>query len=289
MEVKVGAPKFKENGSAEMVGEAYPKGVESKLEMKVCDNGPSLDLIWSKEVPYPLPIILYFHSDSLISADSKKGRPVSWYLAKRGYMVINVSLQPVTENLGIEEELNDILSIFQWISKNSEKYKMDSSTIYVTGSLYGGLVSLWSAVLFDTLRIRKFFNVPDLGIHIKGVGLFCGLSDPNALLNKLVRPFPKALKKTLRNNPDLASCLRLWDNHDIRTMPPLFQTCSESSTTYPDATKLNELMEINAVPHELLVFPSNEGSTGTFMELYPHSKYSTRAISKMLNLFQTDQ
>ncbi len=289
MEVRVEVSKFKGNGSAEKVDNAYPKGIDSKLGLKVGDDGPSLDLIWSREIPYPLPIILYFHSDSLISADGSKGHPVCWYLAKRGFMVVNVSLRPVSENLGVEEELEDILSVFRWISENSGKYKMDTGTIYVTGSLYGGLVSIWSAVLFDTLRIRKFFDVPDLGIHINGVGLFCGISDPNALLNKLVRPFPKALRKTLRNNPELASCLRLWDNHDIRTMPPLFQTCSESGTTYPDAARLDELMETNAVPHELLVFPSDEGSAGPFVELRPGSKYGTRAISKMLNLFQTVQ
>ena len=268
---------------------AFPKGVDSKLGVQIGENGPSIDLIWSKEAHYPLPVMVYFFSDTFVSADSKRGLPLCGFLAKRGYMVLNVTLRPLSEDMTVEEELNDIVSVFRWISENSKEYGLDPGSIYVTGTLYGGFAALWSAVLFRTLRIRDLFDVPDLDIRITGAGLFCGYSDPNSLLNRLTRPFPKAFRKIAHDNPLLASCLRLWDNHDIRTMPPIFQVCAMKSPTYPDAVKLEELLKTNAVTHELLLFPSGDEGFSIFPELHPESAYSTRAVSKMLNLFQTHQ
>ncbi len=288
MDTKTDTPK-NSSGPSNKTETAFPKGVDSKYDIQIGGDGLSMDLIWSKEAHYPLPVIVYFFSDTFVSADSKRGLPLCGYLAKRGYMVLNVTLRPFSDSITVEEELNDIVSVFRWISENAEKHGLDQRSIYVTGTFYGGFAALWSAVLFRTLRIRELFNVPDLDICITGVGLFCGYSDPNSFLNRLTRPFPKAFRKIAHDNPLLASCLRLWDNHDIRTMPPIFQVCAIKSPTYPDAVKLEELLKTNAVTHELLLFPSGDEGFSIFPELHPESTYSTRAVSKMLNLFQMHQ
>lgn len=289
MDLKLGGHKTDDGHPVNKTEVIHPKGVGSKLGIPVGDNGVGLDLVWSKEIPFPLPVIVYFHSDSFLSSDSKKGLPVCGYMAKRGYMVINASLRPMSDNLSIEDELRDIISVFHWITDNSEKYGLDPSSIYVTGSMYGGLPALWSAVLFRTTRIREYFDIPDLGVRVNGVGLFSAISDPYSVLNKLLRPFPRAFRNIRRNNPGLTSCLRVWDNHDLRTLPPVFQVCAAEGSSYPDSLRLDALMETNAVPHELLLFPTGEESFSIFVERSPDSVYSTRAISKMLNLFQAYQ
>lgn len=265
------------------------KGIDSKLNVGLGNSDMTVDLIWSKEAHFPLPVIVYFHSETLISADNKRGLDLCRFLSKRGYMVVNTALRPVSDNIGIEDELCDILSVLKWISDNSEEYRLDCGSVYVTGSSYGGLVALWSTLLLRTSRIKEYFDVPDISIRIKGVGLFCGLSDPDSILNKLMKPLPKAFRNTAKRNPGLASCLRVWNYHDLRTLPPVFQVCSVISTYYTDSVRLDRLMETNAVPHELLLFPSGEESFSVFLEIHPESVYSTRAISKMLNLFQAYQ
>ncbi len=289
MDLKLGGLGTGNGSSSNKVDVIHPKGVDSELGTYISEERVCLDLIWSKETPFPLPVIVYFHSDSLMSSDSKKGLPICGYLAKRGYMVLNANLKPMSNNLSIEDELNDIISIFGWISENSEKYNLDPGSIYVTGSMYGGLPAIWSTVLFSTSRIRDYFDVPELGIRICGVGLFTGFSDPFSVMNKLLKPLPKAFRKIGDDNPGLASCLCVWDNHDLRTMPPVFQASSPEGVTYPESVRLDNLMEVNGVPHELLLFPKGEKSFGIFLERSPDSVYSTRAISKMLNLFQAYQ
>ena len=288
MDTKTDTPKNGDSPS-DKAETAFPKGVDSKQKVQIGENGLSVDLIWSKEAHYPLPMIVYFFSGTFVSSDSKRGLPLCGYLAKRGYMALNVTLRPLSDNMTVEEELNDIISVFRWISENSNEYGLDPKSIYVTGTFYGGFAALWSAVLFRTLRIKDLFNVPDIDIRITGVGLFCGYSDPKSFLNRLSRPFPKAFRKIAHDNPLLASCLRLWDNHDIRTMPPIFQVCAVKSPTYPDALKLEELLKTNAVTHELLLYSSGDETFSIFPELHPESSYSTRAVSKMLNLFQMHQ
>lgn len=265
-------------------GGELPKGTSSAIDVHYKSGDRLLDLVKSRETPDPLPVIIYFGSGSFFKDGHKEYLGLCTFMAKRGYAVVDPMFQPISGKAGLKGSIDDLVAVLKWMEDNARNHRLDLDRVYVTGSSYGALAAVWTALLCDTGRLRNVANAEDITFKVNGLGLFNGRTDTESG-DKKMRRIAHAIRTLGKKKPDLAECLRPWDNHDLRTMPPVFQTTGENDAARADTYRLDLLLDTNAVAHDTLDFGPDPTVLEGFMESSPDCSECSRTLSKMLDFF----
>ncbi|MCQ2078739.1 MAG: alpha/beta hydrolase [archaeon] len=251
-------------------------------------GGHFLDMIWTREAPSPMPIIIYFNGTGFHHTNKSRGSNICRMLAKRGYLVINTEFRDLRRGVTVKDQIEDVLTMVRWLRKNSHRAQMDFDNVYIASSGYGSLMAFWTALMFNGGRLTDALGLEDPEIRIKGLGMFTGMTDTENG-DAHMRRIAESIRRIGRTDPGLEETLLAWQNHDLRRMPPVFQVTSDSDSAYPDVVKMDRLLEMNRIPHELMEFEAGVNRTNCFMEEHTTTNECTRAISRMLSFFEQNQ
>ena len=251
-------------------------------------TGHYTDLIWTKEPLSPLPVVIYFNSTACVSSKRNRGTSLSKVIAKRDYLVVNADLRDLKRGITPRNQMEDIAELLNWLIHNRERFSIDTDEIYVTGSSYGALAALWTAMFANGIRLAADLGLEKPKTHVKGLGLFTGMTDTESG-DSVMRTIAGAIKDLSRTEKSLAEALCPWSNHDLRTLPPVFQVTSDSDSALPDVVRLDKLLEVNGVPHDTVTFHGSSRTTRGFMESHAGDNECARALSKMFTFFEESQ
>jgi acetyl esterase/lipase len=122
--------------------------------------------------PIESPCIIVVHGGSWSEGDNKQLPDLNSYLANKGYNVaaINYRLAP---QFKFPSPIEDVKSAINYLTKNSEVLKIDTSNFILLGRSAGGQIALLAAYTFHNPNIKgviSFYSPADMvwGACIKG-------------------------------------------------------------------------------------------------------------------------
>lgn len=250
-------------------------------------SGHLLDVVCSMEVPSPLPTIIYLNGGGFKRPDRNDALPLCKLLAKRGFAVVNAEFRALSREVGILAEFDDMRRLMEWMVDNRDRFHFDLDNVYIVGASYSALMALWMGMIGNSKRLMTALGDFPLPVKIKGIGIFTGVTDLESR-DPVMKKLSDSLAELGKTNRDLKTALDPWTNHDLRTIPPVFQVTGRKDLGNNDSHKLDKLLKTNAIPNELLEFDSDTAVRG-FMESDCTCNECARVISRMLTLFKDNQ
>lgn len=267
----------------------WPEGVAESVNHVYCDDGHEyhqLDVYYPENAQGKLPVIVDIHGGGWMYGDKELNKNYCLYLAKRGYVVVNMSYRLYPEVNAIEQ-LRDVAKALIWFRDNIDKYPADKNNICLTGDSAGGMLALFTSMLSQSEKMRDIFDVPDFGISFNAVGLTSAMAymddgTPTSVYTKVV--LGKNYKKE-----KWASYINADEILSLGEMIPAFMvTSSGDFLARSQVLKTAELFRERGIDCLLMDFEKTDGKDlpHVFPILYPENEPSKKAIDTMLDFFK---
>lgn len=244
-------------------------------------KGHFIDVFWSVEAVRPMPTIVFFNGGAFFHGSRPSSESICQTLAQRGFTVINADFRDLAGNVGVEDELKDVMAILNWMNFNRGRYGFDLDRCYAMGTSYGGLMAVWFSLLCNSRRINDAMGRKTLWTTIKGVGIISGMTDIDRNTARMMI-IKDAIEKIRKKNRELAEALVPSSNHDLRTLPRVYQITSDYDRAKPDVLKFKRLLDVNRIENDVMVFEAKEELMRGFVAKNPLSPEGARSISAML-------
>ncbi|MCQ2085414.1 MAG: alpha/beta hydrolase [archaeon] len=251
-------------------------------------GGHFMDIMWSKEALNPIPLVFFFNGTVFNHTNKGRASNLCRLIAKRDFIVVNCEFRDLSKTVSVRDEIDDLLAMMDWVTRNRDRFNIDLQNVYVVGSSYGALMALWMTNLCTGKRMHNALGIERPGIRIKGLGLFTGMTDTESGDSDM-RPVAASIEKLRKTDKDLAECLLPWENHDLFEMPPVFQVTSDNDSALPDVIKLQKLLDTNNVPNETMTFGATTHTMRGFMEMHSTTNECSRVLSRMLTFFKENE
>ncbi len=246
-----------------------------------------LDVYYPENPEKPLPVIIDVHGGGWMYATKDLNKIYCQYLAKRGFMVFNLSYRLVPD-VTVPEQLQDISHAFKKISELIDTLPADKSKIMLSGASAGGQLASYSAAISRSEFLREHFDCVDSGLDFRCLTL----TSPVAFMNG---ELPMGLYcRMMWGEKGTKISRRKYMNFDelLKELPdflPTFLVTSSGDTlAHTQTRKLYRVLLENSVEARLLDFPKFEGKhlPHVFGTLEPYSKAGTIYIDKVIEFFK---
>ena len=135
-----------------------------------------LDVYYPEGTAERLPTIVSIHGGGYIYGNKEIYRRYCMDLAKRGFSVVNFNYR-LAPRWKFPAPLEDTNRVMEWICENAEKYHMDTERIFVVGDSAGAQLASQYGAIWSNPEYAKLFAFEVPHIHIRGLGLNCGMYD----------------------------------------------------------------------------------------------------------------
>lgn len=124
------------------------------------------------------PVIVNVHGGGFVYGTKEIYKRYCMDLARRGFTVVNINYR-LAPRWKFPTPMEDIHDAMVWLVEQGEDYHADTDKIFMVGDSAGGqLVSQYAAMLTNPDYMALFsMGMPNPGIHLRAVGLNCGLYD----------------------------------------------------------------------------------------------------------------
>lgn len=264
---------------------SLPDGIKEINNISYTDSGSEyhlFDVYYPEDTKEKLPVIIEIHGGGWMYGTKDLNKIYSEYLAKRGFVVFNISYRLVPE-VTVTEQLQDIAKAIVKAKELFGELPCDTDNIIITGDSAGGQLASFTAALSESARLREHFDTEDHGLHFS-----CAvLTSPVAYMNEGL-PMglycrmmwgEKGLKRSTKKYLNIDELLSEADSFP----PSLLITSSGDTLAHDQTRRLYKDMMINSVEAQLLDFPKFDGRNlpHVFACLLPYSKEGTLCIDKI--------
>ncbi len=266
----------------------WPEGVTEVNGLAYTDSGHPhhlLDVYFPENSEGKLPVIVDVHGGGWMYGDKELNKNYCLWLAKRGYVVFNMSYRLYPEITAIEQ-LRDVAKALCFIKEKLSDFPADENNICLTGDSAGGMLALFTSVLSESEKAREIFDVADHGIHFNAVGLTSAMAfmDDGTLTSVYTRTTLGKNYKKEKWAPyvNADTLLTLGD-----MIPAFMVTSSGDFLARKQVLATAELFSKRGIEHKLMDFEKTDGEDlpHVFPVIYPEKKASVEAIEEMLDFF----
>lgn len=244
------------------------------------------DVYYPENAKEPLPVIIDIHGGGWMYATKDLNKIYCQYLAKRGFVVFNLSYRLVPE-VKVPEQLQDISLALLKIKETFKDVPCDSSKVMLTGDSAGGQLAAFTAAIAKSEKLAAYFDTANHGIDFSCLTLtspvsFMNCEMPMGFYGRMMWG-ENALRKSTKKYMNIDELLR-----EVSDFPPTFLvTSSGDFLGLKQTRKLYKTMLTNSFEAKLLDFPKFEGKDlpHVFGVLEPYSKAGTIYIDKMCEFF----
>ena len=159
-----------------------PAGVTECRNISYDQYGESslLDVYYPDGTTQPLPTIVSIHGGGYVYGSKEIYRRYGMDMARRGFAFVNFNYR-LAPKWKFPTPLADTNAVMHWICKNYARYHLDPQRILLVGDSAGAqLASQYAAILTNPEYAAHFgWKMPR--IHIRDLGLNCGMYDAAAL------------------------------------------------------------------------------------------------------------
>ncbi len=270
--------------------QVLPDKIKEITDIPYTDSGSKyhlFDIYYPEDAKGPLPVIIDIHGGGWMYATKDLNKIYCQYLAKRGFVVYNLSYRLVPE-VKVPEQLQDIAAALTKIKETFGDVPCDSTKIMLTGDSAGGQLAAFTAAISKSEKLSAYFDTPEHGIDFSCLALtspvsFMNCELPMGLYGRMMWGERK-LKKSTRKYMNIDELIR-----ELHDFPPTFLvTSSGDFLGLKQTRRLYRTLLESSVDAQLLDFPKFEGRDlpHVFGVLQPYSKEGIIYIDKMCDFFR---
>lgn len=245
-----------------------------------------LDVYYPENTEEKIPVIIDIHGGGWMYGDKELNKIYCLNLAKRGFVVFNISYRLAPE-VTVNEQLQDCAFALKWISEHLDDYPCDKESIMLTGDSAGGQLSAYSAALLSSDKLREVFDVVDGNLKLTALML----TSPVAYMKKggFMSIYTKLMwgkdyvEKSTYNYMDLDEII------DFAKYPPTIMITSSGDFLARNQTrKAAELFKNKGIETKLMDFEKFNGTDlpHVFPVLEPESTAGSFAIDAGIRFFE---
>ena len=270
--------------------QVYPDGIKEMTNVSYTASGSIyhlLDAYFPENAEGKLPVIIDVHGGGWMYATKDLNKIYCQYLAKRGFVVFNLSYRLVPE-VTVTEQLRDVSEALLKIRELMDVLPCDKSRVMLTGDSAGGQLAGFTAAINESEKLRNHFDTADHGIKFSCVTL----TSPVAFMNE---SSPMGFYcKMMWGEKGLGKCRTRYMNidellHETDSFPPtLLVTSSGDTLALSQTRRLAEVLMKKGVDTKLLDFPKFKGKNlpHVFGVLEPYSEAGAIYIDEMCSFFK---
>lgn len=135
-----------------------------------------LDVYYPVGTVEQLPTIVSIHGGGYVYGNKEIYRRYCMDLAKRGFAVVNFNYRLAPKGK-FPAPLEDTNRVMAWICENAAEYHMDPMKIFVVGDSAGAQLASQYGAIWSNSGYGKLFDFEVPKIHIRALGLNCGMYD----------------------------------------------------------------------------------------------------------------
>lgn len=118
----------------------------------------------------PLPVIVSIHGGGWMYGAKENNLDLCTVLALRGFAVFNINYT-LAPRASIGDMLDDIMLAFGFIGGNAEKFRADTSRVFLLGDSAGAQLSLYASAIANCDRVRNVFGIADVPFGVSALAL----------------------------------------------------------------------------------------------------------------------
>lgn len=269
--------------------QVLPEGIKEVCDIPYTDSKSPyhlLDIYYPENAKAPLPVIIDIHGGGWMYATKELNKIYCQYLAKRGFVVFNLSYRLVPE-VRVPVQLQDISLALKKIKELMKEYPCDENKIMLTGDSAGGQLAAFTAAIANSEKLSAYFDTADHGIKFSCLTLtspvaFMNEGLPMGLYCRMMWG-EKPVKRSTKQFMNIDELLSEADDFP----PTLLVTSSGDTLGLSQTRKLFRIMLERSVDARLLDFPKFEGKNlpHVFGVLEPYSNAGALYITKMCEFF----
>ena len=263
---------------------SLPEGITEINDIQYTESDSvyhRFDVYYPENTTEKLPVIIEIHGGGWMYGTKDLNKIYSEYLAKRGFVVFNISYRLVPE-VTVTEQLQDIARAIKKAKEMFPSLPCDTDKIILTGDSAGGQLASFTAALSESKTLREHFDTVDHTLHFSCVVLtspvaYMNDSLPMGLYCRMMWG-EKGLKRSMKKYLNIDELLR-----ETPYFPPTLLITSSGDTLAHDQTRrLYKDMLSRSIDATLLDFPKFEGRNlpHVFACLLPYSKEGALCIDK---------
>lgn len=278
----------KHTDDVRLATQTEPADIARVYDLPYLDDGDpyhTIDVYYPVGQEAPLPVIIDVHGGGWMYGDKELNRMYCLNLAKRGYLVFNMSYR-LAPKVTIPEQLQDVMAAMCWIEKHIAEYPCNPDKILLTGDSAGAQLASFTAALLTSAELREVFDVPACGLKLTALGLVSPVVylDAGGYMGVYTTKLWGKDYKKQRTYPFMNLDALL----PFAKMPPTFLVASSGDFMAKDmARRAYADFRARGIPVTLMDFPTFEGEDlpHVFSVIYPESKAGIMAIEGMLKVF----
>ncbi len=197
-----------------------PQGVTQCRDISYGCHGKDnlLDVYYPEGTTQPLPTIISIHGGGYVYGSKEIYRRYGMDMARRGFAFVNFNYR-LAPKWKFPTPLHDTNAVLHWVCKNARRYHLDPKRIILVGDSAGAQLTSQYAAMAANPEYAALFGMNMAPVHIRCVGLFCGMYDTKPLaMAKRKDIFLDYLgKKIPGDDPRLDVLANIWGNY-----PPAF-------------------------------------------------------------------
>ena len=266
-----------------------PEGVKQVCGMRYLEGeNPMhlLDVYYPEDVKEKLPVIIDIHGGGWMYGDKELNKMYCLSLAKRGFVVFNISYRLVPE-VTVGVQLQDCAHAMKWISENMDEYPCDKEHIMLTGDSAGGMLSAYTAALMSSEELREIFDTVDPKMNLTALTL----TSPVAYMNEkgVMSLYTKLMWGENWSSLKTAPYMNLDSLFEKASFPPTaFVTSSGDAIALEQTRRAAEDFRKHGIETKFIEFDTFEGKDleHVFAVLLPDSKAGKVCIDSYINFYR---
>lgn len=265
-----------------------PEGVKRVYDIAYdTDGNPlhKLDVYYPENTEDKLPVIIDIHGGGWMYGNKELNRIYCLNLAKRGFVVFNMSYRLVPEVM-IPGQLQDIFKALKCIEKLMPEYPCDGKNIMITGDSAGGMLSVYTTAILSDEKLNNIFGTEKS--DIKPTALL--LTSPVAYTKHQGGTSLYAAKMwgKVKGTP-VYDYMNLDEVGANAVFPPTYLLTSSGDSIAQEQTKMAyEFIKSKGNPTEIRDFPKYDGVDlpHVFSVLQSNSKAGIDAIDGAIDFYR---
>lgn len=265
-----------------------PEGIKQVCGIPYLDDSNPMHLL---DVYYPertegkLPVIIDIHGGGWMYGDKELNKMYCLSLAKRGFVVFNISYRLVPE-VSVGTQLQDCAHALKWISGHMTDFPCDCENIMLTGDSAGGMLSAYSAALMSSAELRDIFDTVDPQMKLT----MLTLTSPVAYMNEkgIMSVYTKIMWGKTWKSQRTVNYMNLDSLFDYAQFPPtVLVTSSGDAMALEQTRRAAEDFRKHNVPVKLIDFDTFKGQDleHVFAVLLPDSEAGKLCIDNYINCY----
>jgi len=200
------------------------------------------------------PVIISIHGGGWFYGDKELYRFYCMHLAEYGFAVINYNYRLAPE-FRFPAPIEDAGNVFNWVSKNADKYNLDKNNIFMTGDSAGAQLVSQMACIVSNSEYAALFNIKvPLDLKFNAVALACGIYS---------FPSMKEVEKISVNILDYLGDMSLLNDRRTKVLehitseyPPAFVFSSYCDFLFSECQPMADLIESRGAEAKFHIFGS---------------------------------